>query len=148
MNALAPYFKLVQYVLLALGGAFAVAIHDGSLDGHDWANLLVLAAGAVAVYFARNTPAQPWAKTVVAVFTAGVTVLTSAWTDGAIGSDEWVQIVMALVAAAGVHAVANVPPGPQPEAPGAGYDTSGDGGESSEVHDADYPYTPGATDHL
>lgn len=116
MNKLAPYWKLVQYVVLAIGGAFTVAIHDGSIDGHDWVNLAILAAGAIAVYFARNTPSQPWSKTVVAVFTAGVTVLTSAWTDGTIGVDEWVQVAMALVAALNVGLVANVPPGPQPQA--------------------------------
>jgi hypothetical protein len=128
VNAIAPYWKLIQYVLLAVGGAFAVAIHDGSIDGHDWANLAILAAGALGVYFAKNTPEQPWAKTVVAVFTAGVAVLTSAWTDGTIGTDEWVQVVMALIAAANVGVVTNVPPGPQPEAPVASLDAHRDAG--------------------
>jgi peptidoglycan/LPS O-acetylase OafA/YrhL len=118
VSALARYWKIVQFVVLGVGGAFAVAIRDGHITGPEAANLLILAAGALVLFFKRNTPAQPWAKTAVAIATIGVAAVVSAWTDNVITSDEWVQIFLAVVGAANAGTVANVPPGPQPEASG------------------------------
>jgi len=118
MNAIAPYFKLVQFTLLAVGGSLAVMLRDGVITGQEWGTLGVLSAGAAAVYFKRNTPLQPHAKMAVAVFTAGVAAVAAAWTDFAVNADEIVFIGLALIGAVQVGTVANNPPGPQPEAPG------------------------------
>ena len=114
MNVLAPYWKLIQFVLLAIGGTVAVDLRDGHID--DWGTLGVLAAGAVVLYFKRNTPSQPHAKAAVAVFTAGVAAVTSAWSDHVFTAEEITGVFLALVASVNVGTVANNPPGPQPEA--------------------------------
>jgi drug/metabolite transporter (DMT)-like permease len=111
------YLKLAQYVLIAVVGGTGAALFDGrGLSKSELANIAVLAVTAVSVYFARNTPTQPWAKTAVAVLGAGVAVLTSAWSDHRISPVEIQQIVLAVLGAIGVGVTANVPPGPQPEA--------------------------------
>lgn len=116
MSRLAPYWKLIQFVILAIGGTFAVDIRDGSITGQERVTLAVLAAGAVVLFFKRNTPTQPHAKAVVAVFAAGVAAVTSAWTDNVFTPEEIVSVFLALVAAVNAGTVANVPPGTQPEA--------------------------------
>lgn len=118
MNRLAPYWKLIQFVLLAIGGTFAVYVRNGHIGRTEWVTLGVYAAAAVVLYFKRNTPTQPHAKAVVAVFAAGVAAVTSAWTDGVFTHEEIVSVFLALVAAINTGTVANVPPGPQPEAAG------------------------------
>jgi len=69
--------------------------------------ILVLAIGAAVVYAKANTVTQPWAKAAVAVFTAGATVLVSAWTDQAVSAEEVVQIVLAILGAFQVGLVSN-----------------------------------------
>jgi peptidoglycan/LPS O-acetylase OafA/YrhL len=128
VTTLSRYWKIVQFVVLAIGGAFAVAIRDGHITGQETANLVVLAAGALVLFWKKNTPTQPWAKTAVAVFTVGVSAVVAAWTDSVITIDEWVQIFLAVVGAVGVATVANVPPGPQPEAPVTPLDARRDAG--------------------
>jgi hypothetical protein len=118
VSRLAPYWKLIQFVLLAIGGTFAVDIRNGHISGKEWVTLGVYAAGAVVLFFKKNTPTQPHAKAVVAVFAAGVAAVTSAWTDNVFSPEEIVSVFLALVAAINTGTVANVPPGPQPEASG------------------------------
>jgi drug/metabolite transporter (DMT)-like permease len=123
------YLKLVQFVLLAVVGGTGAALFDGHGISHaELANIAVLVVTAVAVYFRANTPEQPWAKTAVAVLGAGVAVLTSAWSDHHIAPVEIQQIVLALLGAIGVAVTANVPPGPQPEAPVTSLDARRDAG--------------------
>lgn len=143
MSALAPYWKFAQYVLLAVIGGTGAAL----FTAQGWTkpvliNALVLAITAAGVYLKSNSPTQPWAKTAVAVFGAGATVLASAWTDRHIDPAEWAQIATAVIAAIQVGVVANVPPGAQSAT--AAHATSGAPG----VHDTDYPYSPGAADTL
>lgn len=131
------YLKLVQFVLIAVVGGTGAALFDGhGISGAELANIVVLAVTAVSVYFVANTPEQPWAKTAVAVLGAGVTVLTSAWSDQRLSPTEIQQIVLAVLGAVGVGVTANVPPGPQPEA------------TVTPIGDQDYPYSAGAADHL
>lgn len=135
------YLKLIQYVLIAVVGGTGASLFNGhGISGSELANIAVLAVTAASVWFVRNTPDQPWAKTAIAVLGAGVAVLTSAWSDQHIDAVEIQQIVLAVLGAVGVATVANNPPGPQPE---ANKDVPG-----AVVNDADYPYSAGATDHL
>lgn len=145
MNALAPYWKLVQFVLLAVGGTFAIALRDG-VSGQEWGTLAVLAGGSVVIFFKRNTPKQPHAKAAVGVFTAGVAAVTSAWTDYTFTPEEVVFVFLAVVGAVNVGTVANVPPGPQPEANRD--DAGAQQAPVTPLRDSDYPYSPGATDTL
>jgi hypothetical protein len=99
--------KFVQYVLIAVVGTVVVALSDWHLDNGEIVNILVLVAGAAGVFFKANTPTQPWAKMAVAVFTAGVTVLVSAWTDYHIDGQELTAIILAVLGAVQVGAVQN-----------------------------------------
>jgi drug/metabolite transporter (DMT)-like permease len=127
-TTMSRYLKLVQFVLLAVVGGTGAALFDGhGLSRGELANIAVLVVTAVSVYLARNTPEQPWAKTAVAVLGAGVAVLTSAWSDHRISPAEIQQIVLAVLGAIGVATVANVPPGPQPEASVTTLDAHRDG---------------------
>lgn len=132
------YWKLIVYVLTAVVGGVSVDLFDWhGLSGAEWANIAVAAITAASVWFTRNSPTQPWAKTVVAVIGAGVTVLTSAWSDSRLDTTEIQQIILAVLGALAVGTVANVPPGSQPEAAIA---------DGTDVRDVDYPYGPGAVE--
>lgn len=117
MGVLRPYLKAANYVLIAVLGSLGTILADRhGVNAGQILNLIAVGVTALAVYAKANTPDQPWAKTVVAVFGAAVTVFASAATDGRIDSTEWVQIALAIFGAIQVATVANVPPGPQPEA--------------------------------
>lgn len=111
---MSKYLKFVLYVVTAVVGSAGVSLL--APGGHTAAalfNVLVLALTAAGVYFRANTPTQPWAKMVIAVLGAAVTVLTSAWSDHHIDTTEIVQIVLAILGAIQVGTVANVLPGTQ-----------------------------------
>jgi uncharacterized membrane protein YfcA len=100
--------KAVLYVLTAVGGGLAADLFDGDgMSGAEWVNLAVVGLTAAVVFLKGNTPTQPWAKAVVAIVGAGVTVLASAWTDQRIDPVEIQQIVFAVLAAVAVAFVAN-----------------------------------------
>lgn len=112
-----PYLKCVLYALIAVLGSLGTILADRhSVTGGQILNLIAVGLTAVVVYAKANTPDQPYAKAVVAIIGAGVTVFASAVTDGRIDATEIVQIVLALLGALQVATVANVPPGVQPEA--------------------------------
>lgn len=50
---------------------------------------------------------HPYAKAIVAVLTAALTVLASAITDNVITPNEWVMIALEALGAIGVYAVPN-----------------------------------------
>jgi D-arabinose 1-dehydrogenase-like Zn-dependent alcohol dehydrogenase len=50
-----------------------------------------------------------YAKAIVAVLIAALTVVYTAVTDGAITGQEWVQIALAGLGALGVYAIPNAP---------------------------------------
>lgn len=96
--------KFVQFVLIAVLGSAGATIVTG--NGLNW-NTLVLAIGAAALFFKKNSVSQPWARMAIAVFTAGAAVLVSAWTDQLIGAEEWVQILLAVLGAVQVGVVSD-----------------------------------------
>lgn len=112
-----PYLKAALYVLIAVLGSLGTILADRSgVNGGQILNLIAVGLTALVVYGKANTPDQPHAKAVVAILGAGVVVFASAVTDGRIDSTEIVQIVLALLGSLQVATVANIPPGPQPEA--------------------------------
>lgn len=136
---MARYWKLVVYVATAVIGGTGAALFDGHGITHaELANIAVLVITAISVYYATNSPTQPWAKTVTAVLGAAVTILTSAWTDRNISPAEWQQIILAVLGAIGVHAVANIPPGAGPQS------AVTDPEIPTTIRGDDYPYSAGA----
>lgn len=117
MDALRPYLKAANYVLIAVLGSLGTILTDHQhLDFGHVLNLVAVGLTAVVVFAKANTPDQPFAKAVVAILGAGVTVFASSVTDGSIDTTEIIQIALAVLGAVQVATVANVPPGPQPEA--------------------------------
>lgn len=98
----ALYFTLVAFV----GSAGASLFLPGAFDGkQNLINLGVLLVGAIAVAVKKNTPTQPWAKAVVASFTAAALVVSAAWVDHRFSPEEMSQILLALLGAGGVGAL-------------------------------------------
>jgi hypothetical protein len=123
VTALRPCLKAANYVLIAVLGSLGAILADRhGINAGQILNLVAVGLTALAVYAKANTPDQPYAKAAIAVFGAAVAAFASAVTDGHIDSTELVQIGLALFGAIQVATVANVPPGPQPEATtGAAY---------------------------
>lgn len=100
-----PFVKFAHYlVVAALGSGVGVPLITG--HGLNW-NTLVFFVGAVAVYFTKNTPRQPWARVVTASYVAGAALLASAWTDQHISAEEWTQIILALLGTSVVGSAAD-----------------------------------------
>jgi hypothetical protein len=99
--------KFVQFVLIAVLGSAGATIVTG--NGLNW-NTLVLLIGAAVLFFKKNTVTQPWARAAIAVFTAGATVLVSAWTDQVVSAEEVVQILLAVLGAIQVGVVSDNEP--------------------------------------
>jgi peptidoglycan/LPS O-acetylase OafA/YrhL len=132
VDALRPYLKLVNYVVIAVLGSLGAILTDRhGVNAGQVLNLVAVALTAGIVWAKANTPDQPHAKAVVAVLGAGVAVFASAVTDGHVDATELVQIALALLGALQVATVANVPPGTQPEATVAelGYDVARQDGD-------------------
>jgi peptidoglycan/LPS O-acetylase OafA/YrhL len=101
--------KAFVFVLTAvLGSNVAAALLMG-----DWTNptvywgVLITVLGSLAVFFKANTPSQPWAKRVLAVFTAVAMAIVAAATDHSISAAELAQILLVFLGAIQVGDVAN-----------------------------------------
>lgn len=132
-TGMARYWKLVQFVLLAIGGSLIAAWADGQITGNEWVTLGILALGAVGVWFKRNTVEQPSAKAAVAIVTAAAAALATYWSDLRFDNAELVMLVLAVAAAVNVDKVANAP-GPVatpvvPATPGNATDPTGTDGD-------------------
>lgn len=102
------WLKAAHYVVVAVlaGGVGVPWLNGEGLNGVT----VIAALGALAVYIRKNTPKQPWARTVASLYTAGVGALVAAATthDGvlagftAISGTEWQQILFLFLGGATV----------------------------------------------
>lgn len=93
------YLKAVHYVVVAVlaGGVGVPFLNGQGLNGVTVISVL----GALAVYLTKNTPKQPWARTLTSLYVTAVgSLVAAATTDdgvlqgfGAISGAEWQQIV-------------------------------------------------------
>jgi hypothetical protein len=100
----------LKALLMLLAAVLAAVLPYLTVTDHlglsEWINVAILVAGAVHVYNAANLPGYRYAKTIASVVaTVGVLLLTVV-TDG-ISATEWIQVVLALLAPAGVASVRN-----------------------------------------
>jgi hypothetical protein len=101
------YAKAFTAVVATILSAVAAALTgDGSISAVEWVNVAVLAVGSAGVFAAPNVPGAAFTKSVLAVLTAVLTLLTSVITDG-IATTEWLQLALAALGAVGVFAVPN-----------------------------------------
>jgi prepilin-type processing-associated H-X9-DG protein len=100
--------KFIFFVLAGVVGSVVAMFADGHVTFHEGINVVVLCVGAALIFFKANTPEQPLAKEVIAIFSAAGVLLVSSWTDGHITNDEWAQIAMAAFAVLSSFAGNNV----------------------------------------
>jgi hypothetical protein len=97
----------IAAVLAAVLPALPVFGGLSSLGPVGIANVVILVCGAAGVWLAANLPTFKFAKLAVAGVAAGGVVFMSAYSDAFVSLPEWVQIVLAVLGAAGVGAVRN-----------------------------------------
>lgn len=103
------YAKALAAVVVTVLAAVAAALTgDNTISSTEWVNVAILAVGACGVFAAPNVPGARYTKAVLAVLTAGLTVLVSAIVGG-VTPVELIQIVLAAAGAVGVYAVSNDP---------------------------------------
>lgn len=98
------YWKAIAMVVATVVSAVIAALTgDGIVSNPEWVNIAILGVGAASVFTAPNIPGFKYTKVVLAVLFGTLTVLASAIIGG-ITTTEWLQILMAGLAAVGVYA--------------------------------------------
>lgn len=105
------YAKFVAIVVATVLSAISAALFgDSVISPAEWVNVAILGVGALGVFAAPNIPGSAYTKSILAVLTAGLTVLASVIVGG-ISVSEWIQIALAALGALGVYAVPNADDG-------------------------------------
>lgn len=103
------YGKAIMAVIAAVLAALAAALSgDNRVDATEWVNVVILAAGAAAVFAAPNVPGARYTKVILAVITAMAAVAASVITDG-ISLTDWLQLALAGLGAIGVYSAPYLP---------------------------------------
>lgn len=106
---MSKYAKALLAVVVTVLAAVAAALTgDNTISSTEWVNVAILAVGACGVFAAPNVPGARYTKSILAVLTAGLTVLVSAIVGG-VSPVELIQIILAGAGAVGVYAVPNSP---------------------------------------
>jgi len=105
MNYGKSFLAVIAAVLAALAGALT---GDQNVDPTEWLNVVILAAGAAAVFTAPNVPGAKNTKVLLAVITAVATAAASLILDG-ISATDWIQMALAALGAIGVYAAPYTP---------------------------------------
>jgi hypothetical protein len=109
VETITGHAKAIAAVLAAVLAAAVPAIAvDGPLTFTDWINVVILAAGAIHVYNAENTPAWQYGKLIAAVISAAavVAIAIPAWPPT---RAEWIQVFIAALGAFTVYRIPNAP---------------------------------------
>jgi lysylphosphatidylglycerol synthetase-like protein (DUF2156 family) len=111
MNAIKNFYNQYKKALVAASGvvlsAVFTALMGGPLTLVAVINIIIIAAGAVNVAIAPNTPGAKYTKAILAGIAAAATLLISL-VSGGISGNEWVQIAVAFLTAAGVLKAKNI----------------------------------------
>lgn len=98
------YGKAFAAVVAAvLTGLVAAMVGDAIVTVVEWVNVAIAGTGAAAVFASPNVPGARYTKSVLAVLTAVLMLLTSVITGG-ITATEWMQLALAALGALGVYA--------------------------------------------
>lgn len=102
LNFVKKYARsFVAVAAAAVGALVAAKTGDGRVDASEWVNVVLMSAGAAAVFAAPNVPGAAYTKTILAVITASATVAVSLVSDG-VSLTDWWQIAAAALGALGV----------------------------------------------
>jgi hypothetical protein len=100
--------SLVAVVAAAVGAVVAAKTGDGQVDPSEWVNVILLTAGAAAVFTAPDVPGASRTKLALALVTAGCTAAVSLVNDGISWTDAW-QILAAVLAVLGISVAPYTP---------------------------------------
>lgn len=98
------YSKLIAALVGALAFALHGALADDVMSLDDWVKTGALLLAAVGTWLVPNTPRLAAAKLWVSALVIGAGVLVPLLANGVTGQ-EWVQVVIAVLTAAGVYLV-------------------------------------------
>lgn len=98
------YAKSVAAVIATvLTAIIAALVGDAAISAVEWVNVAIAGVGAAAVFASPNVPGARYTKSILAVLSAVLMLLTSVIVDG-ITMTEWLQIAVAALGALGVYA--------------------------------------------
>lgn len=100
------YSKLIAALVGALAFGLHGALADDFMSLDDWVKTGALVLAAVGTWLMPNTPVLATAKLWVNALVVGAGVLVPLLADGVSGQ-EWVQVLIAVLTAAGVYLVPN-----------------------------------------
>lgn len=107
MEVVKKYAKAFMGALgLVLSVFLASVVGDGVIQASEYANMVILGAGAAGVAIAPNVPGSKYVKLGLSALAAAATVLVSVYTGG-ISPAEWAQIGIAVATALGIYQVPN-----------------------------------------
>ena len=111
MNKVKVIWSQYKKAVVAAGGVIISAVvtaflGDGALDFNEFANVVILGSGAIAVGVAPNTPGSKYVKLFLSALSAAATVLISVYSGG-LTSPEVAQIAVAVLTAIGVWKAPN-----------------------------------------
>jgi hypothetical protein len=99
------YGKFILQVLVVAVSSLIAALQNDRVDAAEWILVLLAVAQAVSVLGAGNLPAGVWRYTKVgaASLIAGLSLLVAFVSDGGVvTSSEWLQVLVAVLGAAGI----------------------------------------------
>lgn len=110
---MSPYAKTRAQLLTAVASALGVALTgDHAFSPVELTNIAIVAAGVIGVWYVPNTESGPVAKLVVSTLAAVLTLANSLLADGSLSVEDWQQLAIAGLGAAGVYGTRNTPPAP------------------------------------
>lgn len=107
MKALKQYLPVLGMVLATVLGTLYTAVADSRLDLTEALTLAISLCGALTTYVVPRLQSAMWLKLAVSGVTAALVFAVSALVDGAISPQEWVMIVIQLLAGLGIVAATN-----------------------------------------
>lgn len=108
------YAKSIVMVIAAGIGILTAALSDGVVSATEFVNIAIAIVTAIGVYIVPNLDAGvgKYAKTIVAAVGAGLSALivilgtNLGWAD--VSSSDWLNVLLAALAAVGLYIVPNV----------------------------------------
>lgn len=104
MEKIKPYLPALGMVLATVLGTLYSAVADNVLTLTEALSLVISVLGAVTTYIVPRLQSAPWLKTLIAGLTAALVFAVSALVDGIVSPQEWVMILIQLLAGLGIVA--------------------------------------------
>lgn len=107
MKALKQYLPALGMVLATVLGVLWAAVADNQLSLTEFLTIVISLVGALTTYVVPRLESALWLKTALAGVTAALVFAVSALVDGVVTPQEWVMVLIQLLAGLGIVAVTN-----------------------------------------